>query len=227
MAFLGVEGVDAFRTGSETPRTGILLGHLLASLRDAVGADEVRARLFPAATQFFGALRGALFLRAEAPDDPRFANNPFARALSKRPAPLHDGQLADGEGWRAQRMRADHGHALVGPIVARGELIGVLGFTRHVEGEPFDADDVANLSALCLHVSTLLASAPLPAPFALTPRERDIVALVAQGRTNAQIGRALWVSGETVKGALKTLFRKAGVSSRAQLVAVMAGRAAT
>jgi len=202
---------------------GNSLAALLSALRGAVGADNVRARLFPTATEFFGALRGGMFLLADAPDDPRFGNNPFARALLERPAPLHDGQLGSFGQWRAREVRADHGHVLVGPIVARGELIGVLGFTRHIAGEPFDADDVANLSALCLHVSTQLASAAPPAKFDLSPREEEIVALVAKGQTNAQIGRALFISGETVKASLKTIFRKAGASSRAQLVAVLAG----
>ena len=55
--------------------------------------------------------------------------------------------------------------------------------------------------------------------FGLSPRERDIAVRVAQGKSNAQIGRELFVSSETVKAALKTVFRKTGVSSRAQLVA--------
>ncbi len=178
-------------------------------------------QLFPAATRFFGATRGALFFLAEAPDAPRFAQNPVVSALLERHAPLHEGQIVSERDWQTLCLRADHGHVLVGPIVLRGELVGVLGFTRTVASAPFDERNVSDLSALCLHVSTSLKTDTAP-EFDLTAREREIVALVAQGQTNAQIGRALCVSSETVKAALKTLFRKTNVSSRAQLVAVLA-----
>ncbi len=182
--------------------------------------SELRAHLFPATTRFFGALRGGLFLLAEAPGDVRFSGNPVVRALIERHAPLHELQVVSAREWRALQTRADHGHVLVGPLVANGELVGALGFTRGFDSASFDEQNVSDLSALCLHVSTQMIS---PAThFDLTRRERDIVALVAKGQTNAQIGRALCVSSETVKAALKTLFRKVGVRSRAELVATLA-----
>lgn len=195
------------------------LPDLLCAAKDSANIAELRARLFPDATQFFGALRGALFVLDEVKNDARFGQNPFAKALSERHAPLHDGQIESE--WQARRIRDDHGHLLAGPLVLQGELVGILGFTRLIGSEPFTNDDIANLSALCLHVSTRMASWTKTLPFDLTPREREIAALVAQGKTNAQIGRELWVSGETVKASLKTMFRKTGVSSRAQLVAVL------
>jgi DNA-binding CsgD family transcriptional regulator len=53
----------------------------------------------------------------------------------------------------------------------------------------------------------------------LTPREIQIAELVAQGLTNAQIGATLWITENSVKQALKRMFRKLEVSSRAQMVA--------
>lgn len=202
------------------------MGNSLAELLGLVSdcgplADNLRERLFPLATQFFGATRGALFLLSEAPDQARF-QGPIASALLERHAPLHEGQVASEREWQALGLRADHGHVLAGPVVSRGELVGVLAFTRFAAQEAFNEDDVANLSALCLHVSTRMAGTKKP-DFDLSPREREIAGLVAQGKTNAQIGRALHVSSETVKAALKTVFRKTSVTSRAQLVAVLAG----
>jgi len=53
----------------------------------------------------------------------------------------------------------------------------------------------------------------------LTPREIQIAELVAQGLTNAEIGATLWITENSVKQALKRIFRKLEVSSRAEMVA--------
>ncbi|MEO1127115.1 MAG: helix-turn-helix transcriptional regulator, partial [Cyanobacteria bacterium J06639_16] len=52
-----------------------------------------------------------------------------------------------------------------------------------------------------------------------TQREAQIANLVAQGLTNKEIGRALWITENSVKKALKRMFRKLQVSSRAEMVA--------
>ncbi|MFA7429038.1 MAG: response regulator transcription factor [Rhodospirillaceae bacterium] len=57
-------------------------------------------------------------------------------------------------------------------------------------------------------------------PFAgLTPRERELLAALAGGLTNAQIAGKLDISLNTVKFHLKNLYDKLGVSNRAQAVA--------
>jgi DNA-binding CsgD family transcriptional regulator len=48
----------------------------------------------------------------------------------------------------------------------------------------------------------------------LTPREREIVGLVAEGRTNAQIAAQLWVAPSTVKKHLEHVYEKLGVAGR-------------
>jgi DNA-binding CsgD family transcriptional regulator len=53
----------------------------------------------------------------------------------------------------------------------------------------------------------------------LTARELQIAELVALGRTNAEISSELWITENSVKQALKRMFRKLEVSSRAELVA--------
>jgi DNA-binding CsgD family transcriptional regulator len=63
----------------------------------------------------------------------------------------------------------------------------------------------------------------------LSPREREILGLVADGLTNARIGRELWVTEQTVKFHLSNIYRKLGVSNRteaarwAQLNGLLAG----
>ena len=54
----------------------------------------------------------------------------------------------------------------------------------------------------------------------LTPREREVVALVARGWTNGEIGAALFISTGTVRKHLDNVYAKLGVRSRAQAVAV-------
>ncbi|MCI0584246.1 MAG: LuxR C-terminal-related transcriptional regulator [Chloroflexi bacterium] len=49
----------------------------------------------------------------------------------------------------------------------------------------------------------------------LTTREREIVALVGAGKTNAQIAAELWVTPGTVKKHLENVYVKLGVGSRA------------
>ncbi len=54
---------------------------------------------------------------------------------------------------------------------------------------------------------------------ALTNREREILALLADGLGNKQIAARLGISANTVKTHLELLFEKLGVSSRAEAVA--------
>ena len=53
----------------------------------------------------------------------------------------------------------------------------------------------------------------------LTPREREVLALLAQGLTNKGIANALVISTNTVKRYLKTIFEKLDVDSRAAATA--------
>jgi DNA-binding CsgD family transcriptional regulator len=48
----------------------------------------------------------------------------------------------------------------------------------------------------------------------LTERERDILALVAVGKTNAEIGIILAISARTVQKHLEHIFQKLGVETR-------------
>ena len=52
--------------------------------------------------------------------------------------------------------------------------------------------------------------------FSLTARENDILALLAEGRSNREIAQALYLSEKTVKAHLAAIFRKLGVTNRTQ-----------
>ena len=55
---------------------------------------------------------------------------------------------------------------------------------------------------------------------ALSPREREVLRLVASGSTNQQIALQLGVGGETIKTLLARTFSKLGVSRRAEAVSI-------
>ena len=73
------------------------------------------------------------------------------------------------------------------------------------------------------HVIAAL-SEPAPAesspdlPDGLTPREVEVLALIAEGLTNAEIAGRLVVSGATVKTHVNHIFAKTGARDRAQAV---------
>ena len=54
----------------------------------------------------------------------------------------------------------------------------------------------------------------------LTPREFDVLRLVSRGRTNKEMASAMFISEETVKSHMKSLFQKLGVHDRAEAVSV-------
>ena len=53
----------------------------------------------------------------------------------------------------------------------------------------------------------------------LTSREREVVVLVAEGMTNAEIARQLWISPGTVRRHLENVFAKLDVHTRTGAVA--------
>ena len=97
-------------------------------------------------------------------------------------------------------------------------------------GDPAAADLVsaARDTAHALGAEPLLAEldhlAPLPAPrvaeSTLTPREAEVLGLVASGRSNGEIGRALFISTKTASVHVSNIMAKLGAASRGEAVAL-------
>jgi DNA-binding NarL/FixJ family response regulator len=73
----------------------------------------------------------------------------------------------------------------------------------------------------------LAASEAPPHKELLTPREREIIRLVARGCRNSEVAAALYISEKTVKTHLSSIFRKLGARDRVQaaVAAIRAGLA--
>jgi DNA-binding NarL/FixJ family response regulator len=65
----------------------------------------------------------------------------------------------------------------------------------------------------------MLAGAAAGGPVALTQREREVLRLLADGRSNEEIGRRLFISAETVRTHVRKAMEKLGAETRTQAVA--------
>ena len=87
-------------------------------------------------------------------------------------------------------------------------------------GTNFDDREVALLGLVRPHLARLRARwERAPRPAQLTERERDVLELVAQGLTNAEVARRLFISSTTVRTHLEHIYEKLGVCTRAGAVA--------
>ena len=156
--------------------------------------------------------------------------DPVLKYVSEYHAPAHEELVLPQGTWKQSQLyqrccvEYDHEHIMTGPIVSQGKMIGTINFARVGITPAFDIKDLSNLSAVCLHLSACLANLSSqqfqsnPYLKLLTEREVQIAGLVAKGLTNAEIGRELWISHNTVKQALKKIFKKLGVASRIEMV---------
>ncbi|MEV0616501.1 AAA family ATPase [Nonomuraea sp. NPDC050404] len=60
------------------------------------------------------------------------------------------------------------------------------------------------------------ATSRITAPFGLTPREREVLAMVADGHTNRQIAGSLFISAKTASVHVSNILSKLGVTNRAE-----------
>jgi DNA-binding NarL/FixJ family response regulator len=122
--------------------------------------------------------------------------------------------------------------------VDRAVALGVDGFLLK-SGDPIEllrgvravADGGASLSSAVAAMVLQRARGAVPPPGSvaaasralagLPPRERDVVDLVAEGLTNAEIAARLRLTETTVKGYLSASFARLGVSNRVQAALVV------
>lgn len=160
------------------------------------------------------------------------AVDPVLQYVINNHAPAHEELVLPVGGWKQSDLyqkccsEYDHEHIMTGPIVGRGQLIGTIHFARVGDTPAFSSNDLASLGAVCTHLSARLAELRMQSSVSpglifnqLTQREIQIANLVAKGLTNAEIGAELWITQNSVKQALKRMFRKLEVSARTEMVA--------
>ena len=116
---------------------------------------------------------------------------------------------------RAIVLSAHHDTGHIDAALAAGAAAYVVK-TAHPE-------DVASAVRQAFDHSVYLAGASSPPPRVatarpggLTRRELEILRLVAEGHSNAQLARMLWVTEQTVKFHLSNVYRKLEVSNRTE-----------
>ncbi len=207
---------------------------LFETINQVHSEHDMRVQILPKIGEYFAAKRSGIFFFDQLPlADSNLQkilkiglsikHNPVVRYLVERHTPVHEALVTSPMAWTIICPRPDHWHVMAGPIINSGQLVGVVGYTREKSMSAFDTQNLADLSAICLHLSVWAATVrsqhqPRKTDL-LTPRELQIAELVALGRTNAEIGNELWITKNSVKQALKRMFRKLEVSSRAEMVA--------
>lgn len=222
---------------------------LFEAIATAPTEQALRSRLMDGISEYFGVQRWGIYLLGidntlasvdvkGVPDAfvERYQKvgksvDPVLRYVVQYHAPAHEELVLPNGTWKQCELYKrccavyDHEHIMTGPIVGQGQLIGTVNFARIGDTPAFSQLDLACFSAVCMHFSARLAqlrkSSVISNPLLqrLTAREIQIANLVAQGLTNAEIGAQLWITQNSVKQALKRMFRKLEVSTRTEMVA--------
>ena len=185
--------------------------HLVAQLVSGLGDRDA-----PAPRAAAMVCRGLL---AEAKGDHRVAVAELtaaADAWSALPRPYEE--LMTLERLGSAQLRSGHGDSGAQTLVPVQRRL-------HELGARWDADRVARLLRQHgVEVARVWRGGRRGYGDELSPREREVARLVAQGRTNRQVAEVLFLSPRTVDRHLGAAMRKLGVSSRTAL-AVGAARA--
>ncbi|WP_345714280.1 response regulator transcription factor, partial [Kineococcus glutinatus] len=94
------------------------------------------------------------------------------------------------------------------------------GRTGEAEAEAARGAEVARALRAAPLLRELRAPGTRPAGEALTPREGEVLELVALGRSNREVAQALSISAKTVSVHVSNILAKLGAAGRTEAVAV-------
>lgn len=139
-------------------------------------------------------------------------------------------RIADSEFYRDFLKPAGIANALGSQIWSQGRAIGGVGLHRDSYSCDFSDVDKEVFNLLAPHLANALRVLDLNsvevesqqidpcAEWGLTQREREVAQLLGRGLRNHEIARRLFISEQTVKDHLRSIYRKAGVKNRAGLI---------
>jgi DNA-binding CsgD family transcriptional regulator/tetratricopeptide (TPR) repeat protein len=177
---------------------------------------ESRARLAPRELRLYPALVHAEWSRATDTDDPE-----LWAAAGQRASELRDPWLTAYTGWREAEAR-------LGDRGARAQAAGVL--RRALESAtalgalPLRGEIEALARRARIDMTPVAPAEAAPARvhdrFGLTTRELEVLALVAEGRTNRQIADELFITEKTAGHHVSNLLAKLDAATRVEAAAI-------
>jgi DNA-binding CsgD family transcriptional regulator len=214
----------------------------IALLIEAEGAERARALGEPFDEEPATTLQARLATARGRPG--QWAEGPLFAALAGaevtriehalgRTAPDPSAWLAAAAGfdeigvpWPAAyaRLRAAEAYVAAGERAAAAEpLIAARAAAVTIEAHPLVASADALARRARIRVADAVPEAEQPAeevPFGLTPREFEVLLLVAEGRTNREIGEQLFMSEKTASVHVSRILAKLEVGGRVEAAAV-------
>lgn len=141
----------------------------------------------------FGDLRGEPFARYVAPEHRQVARTNFTRKVAGKTTKIFDMVVLDRNGTRIPVRITS------APLRRGGAVVGILAFAI-----PMAQPAVSDRSPLDK----------------LTPRQQEVLRLLAEGLETAEIARRLGVADETARNHIRALLRATGAHSRLEAVLI-------
>lgn len=167
--------------------------------------EQVRLHAYHSERILAGSERLAALVPAVGMHHERLDRSGYHRACGSAEIPLPARILAAADAYQAMTQRRPHRPPL-GPEQAQQQVLD------DVRRGALDPDVVSAVLAAAGHDAVVARREP---PAGLTDREVEVLALVANGCSNAQIARRLVISRRTAEHHVQHIYAKLGVSSRA------------
>ncbi len=182
---------------------------ILAGARDAIARSASGGGCASPVFSLLETLTAAHLSRIPGPADPALWHQVAASELAG-PYLAGYARLREAASLLARRRRQE----------ATGALHDAEKAARQLAAAPMRAE----IATLARHARIDLATPapappPQPDPAGLTPREREVITLLGDGLSNAQIARTLYISEKTASVHVSNILRKLDVTSRLQAAA--------
>jgi DNA-binding CsgD family transcriptional regulator len=223
--------------------------HLACRRGDADTAEKILVEVFAAladqgwrsGSQAHDLISAAMFVGLPLPQLDRLRRELLDDTVWDDYRTLADAQLAEAHGRTAAALegyRAVLGSEILSPHVRGTAHVGAARALLALDRRDDATEHVAAASSLLgrwggwrvaqvdqvrarLGLAPVDGSRSVTGPAALTPREREVALLIADGLTNSELARRLYISPKTAAVHVSNILRKLGVSSRTEVGAAV------